>query len=729
KLSSSQQVLDLIVDFCEKELQVDLVIGAIELPDLNKLETKKRWVIARTPLEKFDNRSADSCENVSKDVPREYQERFRLLSLASYDQQSSSFSPVVINNSSSVGPYQDLNRSLKRDGIKSFIALPIYLYNKFCGWLEVHSTSRYVRWRRDQLELLEDLSESCRSYLEKILSQSTSPQSTSSSERLEKLGGSSALIEHGDLVFLRINRELTVQSIQGDTQRLFGVPAQDLLSDRNIWSKFVHLEDLLKLARQLRVRDSLQTHISEDVRIIHQSSGERRSFSVKAIPLYSEPHEFCGWEILGFDITNKVGAERELLSQSKRIEALYEVSRALQFNLDPAIVALRGLKAIIKATNSDAGFGCFYERGSGELELVAAQGLSSEYVAQAPQILNGKSLLRYTVEEKRGLIIGNIQRDTRAAQQLARSEGLRATILMPLIFEDQVLGAIGLFCRRANRYSQADFELVAAASRQIALAAQQAESYAAEKRQASSLAALYKLTHELSRFLTPREIVEHAFPIIKEEFSCKRIWLGVLNEQGTHLVGQGGSGPGVRGRLLNIQIELNLRHDAIDQAIRTRQPVVVRRGEKLECSGLNKIVQQLQLETIVIVPLVSLGQVVGLLVIEPSLAAAFFAQRKLPLLASMASEIASVLLARRFEAQMADADKMRMAALLASGVAHNFDNLLQAVMGQASLIEMQSPEKSPAREAAETIIESAAKGAALIKQLLSFTQQGVSDKR
>jgi nitrogen-specific signal transduction histidine kinase len=95
----------------------------------------------------------------------------------------------------------------------------------------------------------------------------------------------------------------------------------------------------------------------------------------------------------------------------------------------------------------------------------------------------------------------------------------------------------------------------------------------------------------------------------------------------------------------------------------------------------------------------------------------------------MANEIAAVILARRYEAKMADADKMRNAALLASGVAHNFNNLLQAVMGQASLIEMQAGNNKPVLESSRVIVEAAAKGAELVKQLLGFSLQGTPTKQ
>jgi signal transduction histidine kinase len=64
-----------------------------------------------------------------------------------------------------------------------------------------------------------------------------------------------------------------------------------------------------------------------------------------------------------------------------------------------------------------------------------------------------------------------------------------------------------------------------------------------------------------------------------------------------------------------------------------------------------------------------------------------------------------------------------MAALLSSGVAHNFNNLLQAIMGQASLIELESLNQDQRIKIAGMIMDAASKGANLVKQLYSFSSE------
>ena len=728
--SSVYDTLDRVVRFVAQSYQPDKVSAYVHVPSLPAaLQARDLRVVDEYIAAKWQ--SGSNGHLAPQETPL-----FQVARDALMHGKKALTLPLLIGDLARGRVSSELAAQLRRAEVNSFALFPLFLADKVVGWLELRFSSRFFRFYKEDRVFLQRVCEHCSFYLEKLRELDLPKPMVGSAQPVTRTDPSpsssvvdSALLYAANFIFVSTDSAMRIVSIRGDTERLLGLSAAEMLGSPDVWTRFIHSDDLRSLAKLLKSPPQTLAQIDQEIRIINRVTAEMRWFSMRAKPLTTAHGAFCGWEGFGIDITDKKRAEHELTSQSRRVEALYEVSRALQGNMDPALLSLRGLRALISATNSDCGFACFVDPASGQLELVAAEGLSAEYLQRAPQVISAPGLIRNVIESRSGVLLDNIQRESRAAGELAKLEGLRSSVVMPLIFEEQVLGALAVFCRRAYRYKNADFELVEAGCRQIALAARQAESYAAEKRQASSLAALYRLSHELSKFLTPREIVEHAFPIIQSEIACKRMWMGVINEQGTHVVGQGGFGPGVRGRLVNLQIELDLRHDFFDQSIRTKQPVIVERGTAMECSGLNRLVERLGLGTFVIVPLVSLGQVVGVLFVEPSTPSTFFAQRKLPLLTNMAAEIATMVLARRFEAKMAEAAKMRMASLLASGVAHNFNNLLQAVMGQASLVEMQTPAGSQLSLAARTIIEAAGKGATLIKQLLSFSMPGSHDRK
>lgn len=627
--------------------------------------------------------------------------------------------------------------ALLQVGIHSIALVPLFRGGALVGVLECRFVDKFHRWRREETFFLECVAEIlglALARIEGVSIQSTEVASPAAQGLKEspttepsKSGETSRPIyeriaQYGDLLIVRADAAMRVTDVIGDTVRMLGVTRDELVRDPLVWKKIAHASDLRRVL--LHVRRGGPGELREEIRITHQKSGSRHHLLVKGIPIFSQEGVVLGWEGFGVDFTDREEAEERLRAQGRRIEALYEVARSLELNLDPGVVALKGLRALIKATGSHCGFICLSDAQGASLEIAASEGLSTDYIEQLGKVISERTLARYVVEQREGMVLDDIQNDPRAKVELAEREGLRAAMFMPLLFEELVLGVVVLFRRDQSQYTKDDFDLVSAACSQIALAARQAELYAAEKRQSSSFSALYRLSHELAKQVSIKEVAEQAFPAIQEEIACKRMWLGVINQRGTHLEGQAGAGPGVRRTVIDLQIELNNRVGPLEEAIQRRAAVVVDSSAWERCPELARVCARLECGTVVIVPLVSLGQVVGVLIVEPTVGSSFFLQRKLPLLNSMATEIATVILARKFEARMADADKMRMAGLLASGVAHNFNNLLQAVMGQASLIEMQVPHDPRVASAARMIAEAAAKGAALVKQLFNFSMQG-----
>lgn len=631
--------------------------------------------------------------------------------------------PLLVNDLQRARVPSEMALELAVRKVRSCGLFPLVVRAEIVGVVECFFTRSFHRWRQEELTAFDELSSmlvhACAGGGSRV---GAAQARTLTSDELRNQYRRMA--RYGNVIIILTDASFKIVEAFGNTEQLLGVATSEMTGNAAIWEQLLDPRDRALLRRRiLRVRMD-RDELREEVRVVHQRSGDVRWMMLRALPQFSANGQFQGWEGFGIDITDRRRAQDALMLQNQRLEALFEVARALQGQTDPAVVTLKGLRALLHATGSRAGYGCFYHRERRDIEVVAAFGLSERYLEGMQSVLTGPSLLRHAIESRKGLLIENLQEDARAATGLAKGEDLRGCIVMPLVVDDTVFGAVTLFKREASSFTDSDFELVSAAVTQMTLAVRQAELFESQRRHTQALQALYRISHELSKHRSPREMAEHAFPILQQEFGLKRAWFGIINDQGTHIVGKSGFGPGVRRQLQDLQIELNVKQDFLERAISSQRPVVVEAGKGIECPGLNRVVQRLKLDTVVVIPLVSLQQVLGVLVVEPIVSHTFLSDGRLQLLESMANEMATVLMSRRFESKMSEALKMRMAGLLASGVAHNFNNLLQAVLGQVALIELQLPKGSAAFESTRTITEAAKRGATLVTQLLNFAAQG-----
>ena len=84
---------------------------------------------------------------------------------------------------------------------------------------------------------------------------------------------------------------------------------------------------------------------------------------------------------------------------------------------------------------------------------------------------------------------------------------------------------------------------------------------------------------------------------------------------------------------------------------------------------------------------------------------------------------------RQLEDQLRQAGKMEAVGQLAGGVAHDFNNILTAILGYADLLAEGLPAADQRREDLEEIRKAAQRAAALTRQLLAFSRKQVLEPR
>jgi two-component system cell cycle sensor histidine kinase/response regulator CckA len=91
--------------------------------------------------------------------------------------------------------------------------------------------------------------------------------------------------------------------------------------------------------------------------------------------------------------------------------------------------------------------------------------------------------------------------------------------------------------------------------------------------------------------------------------------------------------------------------------------------------------------------------------------------------------IADITPVKTLENQLRQAQKMEAVGQLAGGVAHDFNNILTAIIGYAHLLLMKIHENDPLRAFLDPILVSAERASHLTSSLLAFSRKQVSDLR
>jgi two-component system cell cycle sensor histidine kinase/response regulator CckA len=81
----------------------------------------------------------------------------------------------------------------------------------------------------------------------------------------------------------------------------------------------------------------------------------------------------------------------------------------------------------------------------------------------------------------------------------------------------------------------------------------------------------------------------------------------------------------------------------------------------------------------------------------------------------------------RLQAQLCQAQKMEAIGMLASGLAHDFNNLMTTVIGTTSLMLSALPEGEPTREGLERIKRAGQRAATLTQQILALTRSQIPE--
>jgi NtrC-family two-component system sensor histidine kinase KinB len=244
------------------------------------------------------------------------------------------------------------------------------------------------------------------------------------------------------------------------------------------------------------------------------------------------------------------------------------VSSAISSSLDLEYVLQTIVESVVQVVGCDKSAIFELDEDGQELSLRMAKGLSQAYVESSLRLLVGQDARALSVATGAPLVVPDIEVEPRLAGllALARREGYRSLIDLPLIGRGGLFGVLTVYFADVHRPSASEIEVLTTFASQAATAIENARLYAAVSRERDRATRLYEQTdaalahrveeltaiEEVSRQLTSTlELQRVIDPVLERAMQATHAERGViaLYEQGQHglrLLVQSGYPPEVR---------------------------------------------------------------------------------------------------------------------------------------------------------------------------------------
>ncbi len=154
----------------------------------------------------------------------------------------------------------------------------------------------------------------------------------------------------------------------------------------------------------------------------------------------------------------------------KNFALLCEVSRVIVSNryLEEILSMLVGLTA--QLMDSKICSLMLLDEEKQELVIKATQSLSDRYRTKPP-IKVGESISGRVVQTKQPIIVGDVtQEKGYKYPDVAKAEGLRAMICVPMMIKDRVIGVVNCYSHAEHEFSEEEIQMLVAVANQAAVA-------------------------------------------------------------------------------------------------------------------------------------------------------------------------------------------------------------------------------------------------------------------
>ncbi len=318
--------------------------------------------------------------------------------------------------------------------------------------------------------------------------------------------------------------------------------------------------------------------------------------------------------------------------------------------------------------------------------------------------------------------------------------GPRAALIVPLLRQGKVVGTLSLDQTEGPyAWNQTQIDLAMTIANHAALVTENARLYEDAQRRLGQATALLEMANVLNSTIELKSLLKNIAQRTAQAVGVDRCSIFLCQADGTlrAVMSQFADGHPDLELWTGFKTISQRRAEeikALSEAIRLAQPVLIEDAVTSELVP-DWWVEMFAIKNMVVVPLIQKDIAVGVLHLSNTVAKRPIGEDQIALARTIATQVALVIdnarlydqvrgqlqQLRETQAQLLQAGKLAAVGQLVAGVAHELNNPLAIVMGQANLLKFKSPDPLVA-DKAEKILRGAARAARIVKELQTFAR-------
>lgn len=437
-------------------------------------------------------------------------------------------------------------------------------------------------------------------------------------------------------------------------------------------------------------------------------------------------------------ITSQVGIAIENARLYDRVNrwaddltSLLEISNLLSSTLDykdSLLIIIEKSKQLLKADISTI---YLLSRKDNILRPVATNEGSYYYQIMSFSIKLGEGIIGDIAQKGKPEVVNNAQNDDRSVFVPGTGTEQEHMLVVPLTAKGKTMGVMCLERFSENQFTNEDLNVMSLFSKDAVAALENAVLYNRQKEHIRQLQTIEELVKALNSTLDPQSLFGIISSQIKKIIPCIRISIGIYHENEKEFSLAVVSND--KGTFLDTEIRVPRDETTMYKAIQSKGHFICN-----DLSRMNKRIrdrlERFGIRSYINFPIEIDGRVTTCLNLFSD-RVNYFTEDKLKLLYGLTNHIALSIrnsrLYRELETtyvnlkstqnQLVTSERLRALGEMTSGVAHDFNNVLGAIMGRAQLLKLKAKDEEVI-QGLEIIEKAATDGSNTVKRMQDFTR-------